>query len=198
MITPKDDWVLVKRKGDIDVYIKEAVKGDFREVKILTSYTCSMHELVASLEDVPAHKDWVMNTIESDYIKKPKSDSFYYYISTDMPFPIKDRDLAIFYSRYQDEESGTVYTNSVAKPGLLPEKDDFIRIKSFTSSYVLEPDNNGKINIEYRMKVDPGGLLPAWLVNLAVTKGPINTIESLFTLLDSDRYDDAQVENIID
>jgi hypothetical protein len=196
--TENDDWMLVKHKGDIKVYVRQQEKGAIKEVKILTQYNCSMHELVASLEDVNAHKEWVMNTIESKVIETIQPWEFYYYISTDMPFPIKDRDLVIYYSRRQDTETGTVYTKSTASPNKHPLIDDFIRITSFESSYTLTPGPDEIIYIEYRMKVDPGGFLPSWLVNLAVTKGPLDTIESLFELLASKKYQNAYVAAITD
>ena len=50
--------------------------------------------------------------------------------------------------------------------------------------------------MEYYMKVNPGGLLPAWLVNLAVTKGPMDTMESLFELVESGYYENAIVHGL--
>jgi len=104
----------------------------------------------------------------------------------------------VHYSRFQDKDSGIVYTTSKASADKYPSKENFIRIRSFDSSYKLTPIEGGIIEIEYYMRVDPGGILPNWLINLAVTKGPINTIKSLFELIETQKYRDSQVSNIIE
>lgn len=189
------DWILVKKKGNIEVFVRQQAKKDFKEVRILTSANASMHELLSAMEDVDYHKNWVINTIDSKLIEKQSDLGFIYYISTDMPFPIKDRDLILEYQRKVDKQTGVVTTHSQALPSVMPEKDDFIRIKKYQSQYVLTPENN-KVHIDYQMKVDPGGLLPAWLVNLAVTTGPIKTMEALFDLLDTGKYKDHKVRGL--
>jgi hypothetical protein len=48
------------------------------------------------------------------------------------------------------------------------------------------------------MAADPGGKLPAWIVNMFTVKGPVATMESMVELIDSDYYKGKQVEGIKD
>lgn len=193
----QEDWKLVKESENISVYTQKLEHEDLKQVKIDASVKTSMHELVAALEDIDSHKDWVMRTLESKMVDKISEDTFYYYIAADFPFPARDRDLVVYYERWQDPETKIVYTKSTAAPSKIPSKDDFIRMDFFSSTYKIIPKEDGWIDIEYYLKTGPGGKIPNWMINLAITKGPIDTIESLFELLATNKYSEVQVEGII-
>lgn len=190
------EWDIVKQTDDITVFTRKSDNSKYKEVKITMTIKCSMNELVAALEDVDAHKDWVPYTIDSKMVKKDSDSEFYYYVSSDFPFPAKDRDVVIFYEREQAKDSKVVITRSEAAPEVLPEADGFVRVPLFSSTYVLTPLEDGIIDIEYLLKVSPGGKIPAWIINLGVTKGPIKTMESLVDLISSGKYANHNVAGI--
>lgn len=190
------DWKVVKEQEDIQVFTRKTDDSKHKEVKILARVKATMNELVAALEDVDKHKDWVPYTIDSYIVDKQEVDKFHYYVSSDFPFPAKDRDVVIFYERSQDPSTQVVITQSQARPNFLTENDDFVRVPLFNSTYVLTPADNGFIDIEYNLKVSPGGSIPAWIINLGVTKGPIKTMKSLFDLIKSGEYKHFDVAGI--
>lgn len=195
-LSGQGNWDIVKETDDIIVYTRKSDNSKFKEVKINMRIKCTMNELVAALEDVDAHKDWVPYTIDSKMVKKDSDAEFYYYVSSDFPFPAKDRDVVIYYEREQAQDSKVVITRSEAAPEVLPEEDGFVRVPVFSSIYVLTPQNDGIIDIEYLLKVSPGGKIPAWIINLGVTKGPIKTMESLVDLIASGKYANHNVAGV--
>ena len=62
-----------------------------------------------------------------------------------------------------------------------------VRIPTYRSVYVLRKLQKS-VSVEYTLKLDPGGILPAWAVNLAAVKGPVKTMEALEELLQSGQY----------
>lgn len=195
-IQAQSKWDIVKQTDDITVFTRKSQNSKYKEVKITMTIKCTMNELVAALEDVDAHKDWVPYTIDSKMVKKDSDSEFYYYVSSDFPFPAKDRDVVIYYEREQAADSKVVITRSEAAPEVLPKSDGFVRVPVFSSTYVLTPQEEGIIDIEYLLKVSPGGKIPAWIINLGVTKGPIKTMESLIKLIDSGKYSNYDVEGV--
>lgn len=195
-VSGQSAWDIVKQKDDITVYTRKSENSKYKEVKINMKISCTMNELVAALEDVDAHKDWVPYTIDSKMVKKDSESKFYYYVSSDFPFPAKDRDVVIYYEREQQADSKIVITRSEAAPEVLAKDEDFVRVPFFSSTYVLTPLDDGMIDIEYLLKVSPGGKIPAWIINLGVTKGPIKTMESLIDLIDSGKYANYEIEGI--
>lgn len=198
VFSDEESWILVKKTDDFEVYSRKLDQEEFKEIKIVGKIKCKMSEFVLAIEDVEAQKDWVIRTIDAIELEKLDAGEFYYYVSTDLPFPIKDRDLVVHYKRSQDPETHVVNTRSEAAPDRIEEKIDFVRIPVFDSYYKLSPEADGWIRMDYYMKVNPGGALPPWLVNLAAAKGPSDTINSLFDLIYSGRYKGQKAQGIID
>jgi len=94
---------------------------------------------------------------------------------------MKDRDLIV----ELDINSTPDILNILAKslPDYLPQNSDYIRVPySLATRHVTQsPDN--KLKVDYTFSVDPGGSIPAWLVNATLAVGPYNSFIKLRQLL---------------
>ena len=45
---------------------------------------------------------------------------------------------------------------------------------------------NDNLQIEYKVLSNPGGDIPTWLVNLAITKGPTETMKQLIKMVEKE------------
>ncbi|MBZ4171030.1 hypothetical protein JYG45_24340, partial [Escherichia fergusonii] len=79
----------------------------------------------------------------------------------------------------QDVQSKAVTILAQNKPTYLPEKKNIVRIQQSSGKWLISPLNNGLTRIEYVLQVDPGGWLPAWLVNLFAARGPYESFKNL-------------------
>jgi len=193
----QSDWDSVISGENIEVYTRNNNNSKVKEVKITARMESTMIEMVAALEDIEAHKEWVPYTIDSKVLKQVSDTELYYYVSSDFPFPAKDRDVIIHYRRSQDADSRVVTTTSQAVPDYISESSDFVRIPLFNSKYILSPKPGGIIDILYTVQTNPGGKLPAWIVNFGITKGPIKTMNALRKLLSSGKYADELAVGVI-
>ncbi len=194
----KGDWKLVREKKDISVFARKLEESEFKEIKVVGQVRSDMSEIVAALEDVEAQEEWVIRTIDAYAISDDGAGHIDYYISTDMPFPISDRDLIVSYEREQDPSTKVVKTHSTVADHDIVLQDGFVRVPHFESTYTLTPIGDDLVQVEYYMMIDPGGDLPVWLVNMAAAKGPYDTIRSLFDLIQSGTYEDAVVSGVVD
>jgi len=192
----QDTWELAKEESNIKVYTRKIEGEKFKEIKINTKVKSSLNAIMAAFDDTEGHKEWVYKSPESYTVEKIDDTTLIYYIKSDLPFPAQDRDLVIKYSWSQDPDTKVIHTQSEGVIGKVEEYDSSIRVTDFVSTYKLEPQSDGWVDIEYYAKMDPAGKLPAWLVNMAVTTGPTKTMEKLFDLLESGRYDNSNVEGI--
>jgi len=190
------DWELKSETDNIEVYTRKLEGEKFKEIKILTQCKTSLNAIMAAFDDTEGHKDWVYKSPESYTVERIDEQTLIYYIKSDLPFPATDRDLVIKYTWTQDPETKIISTMSEGVVGKVEEYDANIRVKDFVSTYKLTPQENGWIDIEYYAKMDPAGKLPAWLVNLAVTSGPIKTMEQLFEIIESGKYDAQIIEGV--
>lgn len=191
-----EGWNLNNDKDDIQVFTRKVEGEKIKQILIRTEVKGSMHALVRALEDVPTHGDWVFKCHSSRFGEKISDSEFYYYIKTDFPFPTSDRDLGIYYKRWQ-EEDGVVYTNSTCAVDAFPKEKKHVRISLFESYYRLERISDTKIAVEYFAKADPGGSIPKWIINLAITAGPTKTMKALKKQIQLAKYQ-KEIDGIID
>lgn len=192
------EWELSEQTESISVFTRKVDESQYKQIKIICKIKAPISEIVKALEDVGYHADWVYETKESRMIDKRRHDDFDYYAKMNMPFPVKDRDIVITYKRKQDAQSKVVDIVSTASPNIEPKNDKIVRIETFLSTYKITPLQEGWTEVEYFMSADPGGSLPAWVVNMFTTKGPVATMKSLIALIDSDYYAGQKVEGILD
>lgn len=190
------EWKLVRSKENIEVYSRMSDDDKLKEIRIKGRIKSTLSEVVLALEDVEAQKEWVLRTIDARLLDSHSIGHLIYYVSTDMPFPIQDRDLVVEYIRSQDLRTKVITTISKAVPTFINKAEGFVRIPLFDATYILTPHHDDWIELEYFMKIDPGGALPLWLVNMAVAKGPMNSIEALYNLIYSEKYKGRSVEGV--
>ncbi len=193
-----DEWKLLKETDGIKVYTRKLDESKYEQIKLIFNVKAPLSEIVYALEDVKHHKDWVYATEESYIIHKRTPDDFDYYITMKMPFPVKDRDLVVYYKRHQNKATKTVTMISTSKPDVKKLRDGYVRIMDFKSKYTLRMLKNGFVEIEYFLDADPGGSVPAWLVNLVTTKGPIVTMKTLTKDLENGKYKGLKAKDIIE
>ncbi len=177
-------WELVKEQGLTKVYTRSREDIKIKEVRISTIIKTSMEKFLKVLNDVPNYSDWVFRCEKAKRLLTISDHEFYYYTTSNLPFPISDRDMVIHSRQWTDPLTKTVYSESVADPNYIPHKDDYVRVPFLKSAWVIHPMEDGTLKVNYSISTDPGGSLPAWLVNMAITQGPIKTMEQLAALVE--------------
>ena len=77
-----------------------------------------------------------------------------------------DRDYTIRLRRMTFPGTGRVEVAfSSAEADGPPENDSHVRVRTISGSWVIEPDPGGGSRATYTVASDPGGAIPAWLVN---------------------------------
>ncbi len=173
-----DAWRLTTKDEGIEVYTRKTKNSAFKEIRIKLVIEAPMDEFLHTLNDADHYGDWVFKCSKSYLVESLDEHSYIYYVKTDMPFPIRDRDLVVHAEQWEGP-NGVIYSKSTAMPQRIPEEDGAIRIQKFDAHWEITPLEDDKIKIDYRSKTDPGGMLPAWVVNLGITKGPLESMKRL-------------------
>ncbi len=194
MLPPKaetTDWELVVSKGGINIYTRPNLNSGVDEVRITTQIKSSLQGIMALLGDVREYPNWVFKCIMAKRLKTVSEQEYYYYTQSDMPFPMKDRDLVIHSRQWQDK-NGVVYSRSEGVPDFISDDENMVRIKSFEANWKIAPAKDGTVDLDYTVKIDPGGNIPAWVSNLVITKGPLKTMENLLEFVSQQKYQQAK------
>lgn len=191
------DWTLKKEEDGIRVYLREADDSKIREVRIVMEVEASLSAVVAVLRDPDAYMHWVYKCAESRLLGEGGRRECRYYSRIDFPWPLRDRDLVAYSRLRQNPDTRRIVIRTVAtEDDRLPEREDAVRIAAMESRWILTPLANGRVRMENEIWSDPGGSLPAWLVNVAVDKGPTQTMARLRQRLRDQKYLSAQVDYI--
>jgi hypothetical protein len=178
----QDPWKLNKSGNGISVYQKDS-DSKFKTVKVHAVLSGNKGKLVRILQAVERNPDWVYATKRSYLVEKFTDSNLIYYAETALPWPMKNRDQPIHMIIYPESADSILTVTTIGEPGRLPENRSLVRIKTFSGIWKVKTLNAGQIEIDYILKVDPSGSVPAWLVNMFVSKGPYETFSKLAVLL---------------
>jgi len=190
------EWELKKNKKDIKVYVRDSPDSPIKQLKMKFTVEASMSAIVLLLQDVAAIPDWVYKCPEAYHLKKISPSEEIYYNRMDFPWPLDDRDLIVKNKMVQDPVTKVVRSESFNSPTYIPEKEGLVRIPKLHLWWEFTPKNNGLVDVEYFLSSDPGGLIPAWMINLAIDQGPTQTVKAFRKILKTPKYQNARLDFI--
>ncbi|MFI5186204.1 MAG: START domain-containing protein [Chitinophagales bacterium] len=177
------NWKLSKEKDGIKVYESETKNSDFKSIKVECVLEGTYDKLMAILNDVSRHKEWVYNSKTSNILKRNSPFDFYYYTETSIPWPMSNRDAVIHLTMTLDSLNRFLKITAVGVPNFIPEKSGKVRVPRSSINWYVTMPSAALISIVYTFEADPGGSLPAWLVNMFADKGPYESFKKLSEIL---------------
>jgi hypothetical protein len=189
-------WNLKKYSNGVAVYNRENSSSSVRELKSVCQLKASISSVVAVLTDWESYPEWVYRCSASSALKELSDSTFIHYQTVQAPWPVQSRDFIVMVTVHQDPRSKVVTITAAALPDYIPRKKDFVRITLCKSAWTITPLTRGILQIEYRLLVDPGGSVPAWLVNAASVDGPFQTSLNLMSRPQLPKYKDSKLSFI--
>lgn len=181
-------WELKRDKGGIKVYVRDSPDSKIKELKFTSQVEASLSSIAAVLTHVEGFDDWVYASVISRTIKKVSDTEVYYYTELDFPWPLDNRDLVLHSTFWQDPKTLAIHSQTTSVHWMEEEKDDLVRIKKADLKWTFTPLGNGIVRVDYYLNSDPGGSIPAWMVNLAADQGPLQTMIKFKEMLEKEKY----------
>ena len=171
-------WDLKIDKDGIKVYTAKVEESSFKSVKATCDISTTLDQLLAVLMDVNRHEEWVYSTKVSKLLKKNAENDVVFYAEVKTPWPLTNRDY-IAHLVATSPSPGVIVIESHAEPNDLPVNNDKVRVVHSDSRWVITTTGNNTLHIEYNVRFDPAGSVPAWLTNMFLTDGPFETFKHL-------------------
>ncbi|MCB2222462.1 MAG: hypothetical protein KQI35_18915 [Bacteroidetes bacterium] len=175
----QETWELKLDKDGIKVYTRSHPRSAFDEFKATSTVDLTMEEFMAIMKDIASYPDWVSNTEECSLLDRPSDSIQIYHNVVKVPFPFQNRD-AVYLNAFQYDAQTKKLTITIEnQTDYLEPQDDLVRMPFGEGKweFVTKPDGNNEVTLQ--MVVDPGGSLPAWLVNKFITESPYETLKAL-------------------
>lgn len=160
-------WEPVLNKDGVQIYERKSANSDVHELKGMAVIDAPMLEVLTVVLDYTKFKEWQANLITFERLKVVSEIEFVNYAAMDMPWPVTKRDM-VMRARF-DIDRKKRWFHVRWKETTWPSKpvtQKFVRVRTARVMWSLQPIEKGKrTRVEFRALGDPGGWIPAWLVN---------------------------------
>jgi hypothetical protein len=173
------NWKLSKDKDGIKVYESDIKNSNFKSIKVECDLEGDADKFFSVMNDVSHYKDWIYHAKTSYILKRISPFEFYYYEETFLPWPLSNRDAVLHLRIDKDSLGRFVNVNITSVPNYIPEKSGLVRVPHLLLNWTTNSISANALHHVYIFEIDPGGSLPAWLVNMFADKGPYETFRQL-------------------
>ncbi len=191
-------WTLKKDKNGIKVFSRKTDNFKFDELKVECEFEGRISQLAAVLLDVNHQYQWVYKTTKSQLLKENTPVDVFYYTEIECPWPFENRDMVIRMTIIQNTANKVMTIAAKNVNEYLAEKNHLVRIKYSNAIWTVTPLNNKLFKIDYRIQVDPGNGVPAWLLNLFSINGPYESFLNLKEKIKLPQYAQTKFSFIVD
>jgi len=178
----QNEWKKTLDKDGITIQTRKVDGSPFHEFLAETRMPGSISAFKKVFSDVTNYPSWMPDCKTTELIGTAKQNEFTYYMELAVPFPIANR-YTIQNVRFNEKPDELIVSLANCEHCELP-KTGSIRIESAHGSWIVRQENEKEISIQFQYFTDPGGDVPAWLVNSFLVKSPHKTLVNLRELLD--------------
>lgn len=172
------EWQLKKSEDNIDIYTRTVEESALKEFKATTLFkNVSMNAVLEQLYTAPAYSDNC--EYSTSFLIKDLStqEERYFYYAEKLPWPLKNRDVVTKLA-IEEQSPDKILLSIKATPDLITTKAQTIRVQNLKGYWLLEKHPLG-ITATQQIYMDPGGKVPAFIVNPLIVKGPLKTFSTL-------------------
>ncbi|WP_040802674.1 START domain-containing protein [Zhongshania aliphaticivorans] len=182
------DWELAKDAEGVKVFTGAVAGSEYKAFRGEIVVDAELNQLMAVLDDTANFSNWMYNCKSPKLLYKASLLDRYQYLQNDFPWPAKDREMILRNEISQDPASRvtTVKLSSVALEKLpaparqaMPKTGAAVRMEAVQGFFELSPVSDTQTKVIFQLHLDPGGGLPAGLVNALIVDNPFETLKAL-------------------
>ena len=172
-----DGWELVKDKNGIKIYTRPTEGSQYKSYKGEGTLNMSIQELYQVLIDVEHYDQWVYECSDSRLLSKVENSEYTYYSIMHLPFPFDNREMTtIMKVSFSDDTIRLATKLTNAKQ---PQTKGLVSITAYDEVTTLIKVDDGHVRMIMEGYFEPGGSLPAWLMNMFLSEGPYESIMNI-------------------
>ena len=174
-------WELRLDKDDIAVYTRQLETSRFNEFKAETKTHGSIEKFKEIITDIKNYPDWVPDCKSANIVESPNENNIIYHLKLKVPFPFANRDITqqIILNETEDK----LEVEIINRPNKVEEDKNYVRMPVGYGKWVIHQVSEDEIDIQFQYMADPGGNIPAWLVNTFVVKNPHLSMKNIRKLM---------------
>ena len=174
----QSDWQEAKKKDGIIIYTKKVTGYEIKMFKAITTYkNVKISKVVNIIKDADKAEDWVSDVSVGEMIKKSNEEQWLSYLLFDLPWPLEQREMTLDNNITTNTSDEVVIKLTINSEMPLREVDA-IKIENAEGYWQLN-QVGADVKVVYSFVGDPNGNIPAWVINMFVVDGPLETLGKL-------------------
>ncbi len=175
----QENCKLKKDKDGIKVYTCDDTESKYKSLKaefLLEGVTSD--ELKLFLLNGDNYVNWQYEMTESKVLEQVNDHEIIIRTVVDAPWPVSNREM-ITHLKINSNLPGNLQIEVNTVKYDYPSKKDLVRVPFSKARWEVEKINEKDLSIHYVLRIDPGGSIPTWLVNMAMAEGPYTSFRNL-------------------
>ena len=178
-----NEWNLEKEESGITTYSRDVSGHKINEVRGETKIKATVNQLVDLFMNQDNCALFSENCHSAKILNRKSDNEFDLYKMIKNPAPFSDRNVLLNIKVDNSNDTGAVLISYKDIKGDVAQDDCCLRIKSDKGFWEFTPMSDGYTHITYQFHTDPGGSLPALLLNGVMPSLPINLIKKVIKAL---------------
>lgn len=175
----KAGWKPLEKKDGVAVSAKEIAGQGIPIYRGQTQIDAPILQVLSVLLDDARSKEWAKDVSEARVLRVVDDHRTIVYSRSHQTWPVKDRDLVMMRTVAVPAPGESYVVRLVCTPNERPEVSRVVRIKECDSTFELRKIEDNATEVDFRMRVEPGGSHPDWAVRMASKKVPLDTLVGL-------------------
>lgn len=174
------DCKLKKDKDGIKVYACHQDTSAFKQIRAEFDLpNTTRNDLLNFLKRVDHYPEWQYNMVEAKILKSVSENTFVIRSVVDAPWPVSNREMIVQFNATLNNNENKLRMEVKRVPSDYPADPDLVRIPFSLAVWDVSEMPAGTLHVKYVLTVDPGGTVPAWMINMAIAEGPFATFRNL-------------------
>ncbi len=189
-------WQQETQKYGITVFSRAVTGSSIREVRAELELDTNLKKLIAFLQDPSRNSDWVPYSGGATVLDQPTPNRTIVHFRLQSQWPFKPRDAVAAFTLVQDPQTKTVTIEIESLPDFIKVEKGTVRLRTYEGFWRLTPVTRQKIKVLYQNRVDPEGLIPAWMSNRFAIQTTLDALHNLKQLLPGYEADVSKLDFI--
>jgi Polyketide cyclase / dehydrase and lipid transport len=185
--------------NNIEVYTRTR-PDQHREFLGVTTLTARLSTVAAVLQDTAAMPRWLHRVREVQELETPEPTRGLLRLVTNLPWPLRDREVAVQWRMTQDDSDGVVEVRGVGVLSTTPAREGLVRMPAFESTWRVKPLPGGQVEVRLTGYGHMGGNLdhPAMraFLSSSIWQAPLESLKGLRGMVQLPAYSQARVSAV--
>ncbi|WP_169577566.1 START domain-containing protein [Sinimarinibacterium sp. CAU 1509] len=180
-----DVWRLDRNEDGIQVSSRLVEGSSVRAIRAEVDIKASFARTVALLLDASMRPRWDEICVEASVYAQVSDVEDLIYVHNALPWPVNDRDMVMRRTWAIAADGSSAQIRATAENGVLPKVAGRVRVDQADGVWTVVRTGESSVRVSTEIHVDPGGPVPAWLMNSLSVQGPYNALRNIRQLLES-------------